>query len=198
MDPKRRNILIGVLATVLAAGVIVLVLTRRGPDVTAPQTTASAPTESASPTPTSESPSSTAPISSATTETTPTGKRDSQTPTAVPGHTYNKDAYCQAYADILAAAPKETDPTGDPDSAGPDLKKLSRTYGKLIKLYTATAKTAPDEVAGDYAKVLQYLKDVKATVDSGDLKAVRAQFRQMSKLNEAMDKIETKTKQICG
>lgn len=134
------------------------------------------------------------PASSATPEATPATTPPSATPSTRPA-TGEHTAYCRAYARITASGAQGTNGT---DDGGVDLAALSKTYAQLLGKYEAAAAVAPSELSTAYADVVRYLKEAKATADSRDFEAVRAQLRLLGKLNESMARIDSVSRSICG
>ncbi|MFT4294801.1 MAG: hypothetical protein QM582_05245, partial [Micropruina sp.] len=118
-----------------------------------------------------------------------------ETPSASPAPTSTRSLspYCRDYLAILGGASGGT----PDDDASPDTGQLSETFAKWLERYTAASKKAPAALQPHYAKVIRYLKDAKITIDSGDWNAVRAQLKQLPKLNKAMDEIETRSERLC-
>lgn len=104
------------------------------------------------------------------------------------------EAYCADYKAILGSG---TDSDTDDDS-GADFERLSALYADLIVKYTAASKNAPANLASQFSEVIQYLTDAKATVETRDLDAIRAQMRLLSKLNASMEAIEKASNALCG
>lgn len=179
------------LATLVVVGTVVALLMNRPAQDRVPPSAAPSPTTVGTPS-VSQSPSPSP--TSAPTETPSSGVTATAAP--VPTTSPDKAAYCSAFAAILASAPEE-DEDGDPDQAL-DLRELSRTYARLITLYGTAEASAPIDLRDEYATVIQYLQDVKATVDSGDMNAIRAQVRLLRSLNTTMDTIAKESEKLCG
>ena len=171
----RWVFLAAVLALVVLAGGIAFALTR--PDQTAVQPTPSPVTSSAAP-------------SSATPEPEPT-----PTPTPTPSATPSREQtpYCAAFGRITASSVDGGDGEG-----GIDYEKLSKTFATLIADYSAAAKLAPDSLADDFDKVLDYLRQAKSAVDSRGRVRLLQMVKNLSSLNDAMSAIDAESRTLCG
>ncbi len=129
-------------------------------------------------------PSSAAPVPSASATPTPSPSATPLTP---------EQQYCVDYKEILAT---QDDPQSDDEQL--DIAKLSAWAGDTIAKYEAASRNAPKAIAADYRKVIQYLKDFKVTIDTGDEDAIIAQVRYLPKLNDAMDAIRTASEKLCN
>lgn len=75
---------------------------------------------------------------------------------------------------------------------------LSTWLGETAQKYQAAAANAPKSLTKSYEKVIQFLKDFKVTVDSGNQEAIIAQMRYLPNLNSAMKSISTQSKKLCA
>lgn len=117
----------------------------------------------------------------------------SAAPSATPSRKVKKLAYCSTYAEIKTPKVSSTDDEGNLDFAA-----LSKQFGQLIKMYSRAAKAAPSSLDADYAAVLGYLKEMKAAADSRELDQIKVLVTNLELLNNAMAKIQTESKAICG
>lgn len=165
-------------AVVLAAVALTMLAGCGGPAATqspvpVPESTSSAP---ASPEPTS-----TASSTPAATGTTPARPLTPQ------------EQYCADYRSILGSG-VET----QVDDENMNIQKLSAWLGEMTQKYQAASENAPKSLAKSYAKVIQFLKDFKVTVDTGNQQAIIAQMRYLPNLNSAMDSISRQSKKLCA
>jgi hypothetical protein len=130
---------------------------------------------------------------SATGTGVPTSASPSATPTAPSTPLTPEQQYCADYKAITAV---EADaPTDDEEM---DVAALASWAGETIVKYQAASRNAPSAIAKDYRQVIQYLKDFKATIDSGNQDAIIAQVRFLPKLNAAMEAIRKSSTKLCG
>lgn len=104
-----------------------------------------------------------------------------------------EEQYCEDYRSILA----EGDDLGG-DGESMDLEKLATWAAETADKYRAASTHAPAELAPHYATLIQYLDDLKVTIDSGDQEAIIAQAQYLPQLNEARETIREKSEALCG
>lgn len=123
---------------------------------------------------------------------------ESASPSAVsspsPSRKVKKLAYCDAYAKITSTS---VSPTQDEDAPA-DLAKLSSHLKSLQKQYARAAKAAPSSLDSQYAKVLDYLTQMRKAADSNDPTQVVLLVKNLNLLNESMSQIASASKEICG
>lgn len=104
-----------------------------------------------------------------------------------------EEQYCADYRSILAEG---DDLAGDDESM--DLKKLAAWAAETAEKYRLASAHAPADLAPHYATLIQYLEDLKVTIDSGDQEAIIAQAQYLPQLNEARETIREKSEALCG
>ena len=118
------------------------------------------------------------------------------TPVVTPSPTQTlppEEQYCADYRAILGSGQNSLS-----DEQNMDMARLSAWAGEIIKKYQAASVNAPSAIKKDYDKVVQFLKDFKATIDSGNQSAILAQMRYLPNLNDSMTAISTASEKECG
>lgn len=175
---RRWPVLAGAVAVALLVGVAAFAIA--GPGRSGGQ-----PTPAGSPTP---------PVTSVPVETP--AETPVEAPSATPSSTATpkeQTPYCKAVANIRSGGLEASNNEGNLD-----FEALSKNFAELIKLYSAAAEHAPAELAGEYRTALNYLKEMKAAVDSRDLEGIKKMVRNLSSLNDTMATIQTESERLCG
>lgn len=138
-----------------------------------------------------------APVPSAATSSSPTVTGEaSATPsvtTPSPTPLTPEQQYCADYKAITAV---QDDGQGDDQEM--DIAALSTWAGDTLAQYKAASQNAPKSLAARYRTVIQFLKDFKVTIDSGNEDAIIAQVRYLPTLNSSMNAIRKTSEKLCG
>ena len=118
----------------------------------------------------------------------------SESPTASASSTAltSETPYCKAFRTIIEPA---RDNQGE--SAGLDWDQLSRRFTTYLTEYQSAEKLAPAGLKDDYAKAIGTLKEGVAVALSRDLTRLKDFLAKLSSLNDAMDAIDTQSRELC-